>query len=82
MSAEKELPSFCDLYYFHENLADDVLNQSDIDSHFHNSTFLTIPSPSFDFHESGKAPLNNLFQKSCPILTLQRQSSVLSPRGN
>ena len=47
MSVEKEIPNLCQFYSFYEEIPEEFLDETDVDS-FSTTTFLTFPSPSIE----------------------------------
>ena len=47
MSVKKQIPSLCKLYSFYEEIPEEFLDETDVDSIF-TTTFLTFPSPSIE----------------------------------
>ena len=39
MSVEKQIPSFCKLYSFHEEIQEEFLDENDVDSYFYHNIF-------------------------------------------
>ena len=63
MSVKKQIPSPCKLYSFYEEILEEFLDETDVDSFF-TTTFLTFPSPSIKKHELAEAPTKNRLQSS------------------
>ena len=44
MSVKKQIPSLCKLYSFHEEIPEEFLDETDVDSYFYDNTFDISPS--------------------------------------
>ena len=64
MFVNKQIPSFCKLYSFYEDIPEVILDETDVDSYFYRNIF-GIPSPSIETCELAEAPTKNHFQKNC-----------------
>ena len=61
MSVKKQIPSSCKLYSFYEEIPEEFLDETDVDSYFY-TTFLIFPSPSIEYCELAEAPTINHLQ--------------------
>ena len=63
MSVKKQIPSLCKLFLFYDEIPDEFLDETDVDSFFYHN-ILTFPSPSFEQCELAEAPTKNRLKSS------------------
>ena len=74
MSTQKQFPSLCKLYSVYDEIPEELLDKTDVDSFFI-TTFWTVHSPTTELFELAKDPTENFWHSKCFIFAIQSYSS-------
>ena len=80
MSTKKQISSLCNLYSVYEEIPEEYLDETDLDSYFYHN-ILDI-SPTNEFFELAKDPIKIPLHIKCFVFAIQSYSSVLFSRKN
>ena len=79
MSRKKQISSLCKLYSIYEEIPEEFLEETDVDSYFYHN-FLDISQSHHRVVELAKDPTKSLLHSKCFIFAIQSYSSDLFSR--
>ena len=78
MFVKEQIPNLCKLYSFYEEIPEEFLDETDVDSYFYHNVFDISQSQCQS--ELAGAPTKNHSQSCCSSFAIERHSKVISSK--
>ena len=80
MSVKKQIPSLCKLYSIYEEIPEEFLDETDVDSYFYHNIFVNSNSQHRIVRVSRGSNKKSFAKKVVPVLRFKDTATLYSPR--